>query len=104
MDVWVKLTNATKWQAEDLFKRFFWPAPSASASSEASGLDTPQRNRSGLRRRGGAQVGPILEEVEVAYLARRFADAIPEEEMSVWPFFSQSPCFLRMYILFFSGC
>jgi len=83
MDVWVKLTNATKWQAEDIFKRFFRPAPSGSAPSEASGLHNPQRNRSGLRRGGSARVGPILEEAEVAQLARRFADAIPEGEMSV---------------------
>jgi len=83
MDVWVRFTNATKWQAEEVFKHFFWPAASASASSEASGLDTPRRNRPEPRRRRGARIGPTLEEAEVAELARRFAHAIPEGEMSV---------------------
>ena len=85
MDLCVKLTNATKRQAEDIFKRFFGPAP------------PPQGNRPG--RRGGAQVEPILKEAEVVHLARHFSDAIPEE-MSVWPFFSQSPCFPHIYLFF----
>ncbi|KAH9956077.1 BCS1 N terminal-domain-containing protein [Russula dissimulans] len=83
MDVWVNLPNATKKHAEDIFKRIFRPASSAFASRNVPGLDTPQRNRSRLRRRGDARVGPVLGEAEVALLARRFADAIPEGEMSV---------------------
>ena len=63
MDIWVNFTNATKGQAECIFKRFFPTGPPA-----VHGV-------------------PILEEAEIAQLARRFADAIPEGEMSVWPHF-----------------
>jgi len=62
MDIWVNFTNATRPQAECIFKQFFPPGPSASSSGV-----------------------PILEEAEIARLAERFADEIPEGEMSVWP-------------------
>ncbi|KAI0271129.1 P-loop containing nucleoside triphosphate hydrolase protein [Russula aff. rugulosa BPL654] len=69
MDVWVNFTNATKWQAEGIFKCFFPSRPSAHfitpSSDEASHLRTLQR-----------RTLPTLG------LAKRFADAIPEGEMS----------------------
>jgi chaperone BCS1 len=90
MDVWVNFTNATKWQAEGIFKCFFPSRPSASsssppssdeASSSAEALDkNPPDSR---RKASSAHAVPILEEAEIAQLAKRFADSIPEKEMSV---------------------
>ena len=56
MDVWINFTHATKWQAEGIFKCFFLPRPSSSSPDEA---------------------------LFVGSLARSFADAIPEGEISV---------------------
>jgi mitochondrial chaperone BCS1 len=93
MDVWINFTNATKWQAEGIFKCFFPSRPSASSSNEASSNeassneassgDTSQKNPPGSKRKASAHAVPILEESEIAQLAKRFADAIPEGEMSV---------------------
>jgi mitochondrial chaperone BCS1 len=91
MDVWINFTNATKWQAEGIFKCFFPSRPSASSSSppspdEASSsfVDASKKNLPESRRRASsAHAVPILEEAEIAQLAKRFADAIPEGEMSV---------------------
>jgi chaperone BCS1 len=91
MDVWVNFTNATKWQAEGIFKCFFpsrpsEPSPSSPSSSigdDDSTSDTSQRNPPGSRRKASAHAAPVLEEAEIALLAKRFADAIPEGEMSV---------------------
>ncbi|KAI0297469.1 P-loop containing nucleoside triphosphate hydrolase protein [Multifurca ochricompacta] len=107
MDVWVNFTNATKWQAEGIFKCFFPSRPSESSSSSSSPSssspsssssalpstsslllstssgDTSQKNPPGSRRKASAHAVPILEEAEIAQLAKRFADAIPEGEMSV---------------------
>ncbi|KAH9970951.1 P-loop containing nucleoside triphosphate hydrolase protein [Lactifluus volemus] len=89
MDVWINFTNATKWQAEGIFKCFFPSRPSASSSNEApesneaSSDDTSQKNPPGSKRKASAHAVPILEESEIAQLAKRFADAIPEGEMSV---------------------
>jgi mitochondrial chaperone BCS1 len=83
MDVWINFTNATKWQAEGIFKCFFPSRPSASSSNEASSGDTSQKNPPGSKRKASAHAVPILEESEIAQLAKRFADAIPEGEMSV---------------------
>ena len=91
MDVWVNFTNATKWQAEGIFKCFFPSRPSETSPSSSSSLlddeastsDTSQKNPPGSRRKASAHAVPILEEAEIAQLAKRFAAAIPEEEMSV---------------------
>ncbi|KAI9440874.1 P-loop containing nucleoside triphosphate hydrolase protein [Lactarius indigo] len=90
MDVWVNFTNATKWQAEGIFKCFFPSRPSAtsppsspSSPDEASTSDTSQKNPPGSRRKASAHAVPVLEEAEIAQLAKRFADTIPEGEMSV---------------------
>jgi len=56
MDVWINFTHATKWQAEGIFTCFFLPRPSSSSPDEARFIGS---------------------------LARSFADAIPEGEISV---------------------
>jgi mitochondrial chaperone BCS1 len=78
MDIWVNFTNATKLQAECIFKGFFPTRPPMSSHDEASFIDTSSKNPP-------VHGEPILEEAEISQLARRFADAIPEGEMSVWP-------------------
>jgi mitochondrial chaperone BCS1 len=84
MDVWINFTNATKWQAEGIFKCFF---PSSSLSSDeasSSSVDTSEKNPpDSMRKASSSHAVPILEEVEIAQLAKRFAEAIPEGEMSV---------------------
>ena len=91
MDVWISFTNATKWQAEGIFKCFFSSWPSALSSSppsydeaSSSSADASKKNPPDSRRKASsAHAMPILEEAEIAQLAKCFADAIPEGEMSV---------------------
>jgi chaperone BCS1 len=91
MDVWVNFTNATKWQAEGIFKCFLLSSrPSASSSSppsdeaSSSSVDDSEKNPPDYRRKASsAHAVSILEEAEIAQLAKRFADAIPEGELSV---------------------
>jgi len=92
MDVWVNFANATKWQAEGIFKCFFPSRPSASTSDESESVDASQKNPPGSKRKASAHAVPLLDESEIAQLAKRFADTIPEGEMSVCPrFITQSP-------------
>ncbi|KAF9068383.1 P-loop containing nucleoside triphosphate hydrolase protein [Rhodocollybia butyracea] len=91
-DVWVNFTNATKWQAEGIFKCFFPSKPanpvssSSSASSSSSSLstitDASQQNLPGIRRKSNHSI-PLLSEDEISVLAKSFAEAIPEDELSV---------------------
>ncbi|KAI6116762.1 P-loop containing nucleoside triphosphate hydrolase protein [Pisolithus croceorrhizus] len=81
MDVWVNFTHATKWQAEGIFKCFFPSKPknppaisAAGSSSTDEKTDISQKN---------LPLPKLLEEAEIADLAKRFADAIPENELSV---------------------
>ena len=84
MDIWVNFTNATKWQAEGIFKCFFPSRPSEpSPDDDVSTSDTSQKNPPGSRRKASAHAAPVIGEAEIALLAKRFADAIPEGEMSV---------------------
>jgi chaperone BCS1 len=88
MDVWVNFTHATKWQAEGIFKCFFPSKPAASSSTpEATSQDTTtdvsQKNLPIPKRKAPGHSIPVLEEAEIAELAKRFADAIPEGELSV---------------------
>ncbi|KAI9567078.1 P-loop containing nucleoside triphosphate hydrolase protein [Boletus coccyginus] len=88
MDVWVNFTHATKWQAEGIFKCFFPSKPAAlsESSTEATSpekLDVSQQNLPVPKRKAPAHAIPVLEEAEIAELAKRFADAIPEGELSV---------------------
>ena len=81
MDVWINFKNATKWQAEEIFKNFFPcklpepPTPSTSQEGEVvEQKPKPKRKTHSV---------PILEEGELTDLAKRFGDAIPDDEMSV---------------------
>ena len=95
MDVWVNFTNASKWQAEGIFKCFFPckkapdtvaenAAKTAGASAQTSDK-TPieQRNMPRVKRKQTSHAVPVLEEDELNTLAKRFAENIPENEMSV---------------------
>ncbi|KAF9038693.1 P-loop containing nucleoside triphosphate hydrolase protein [Panaeolus papilionaceus] len=83
MDVWVNFTHATKWQAEGIFKCFFPYQPSS-----ASGTSTPTKDKDAsvknlpLPKRKSHAI-PLLTEEEINELAKRFAEAIPEDELSV---------------------
>jgi len=91
MDVWVNFTHATKWQAEGIFKCFFPFKPSvATASATAAAApasiapkDPSQKNLPLPKRKAHAHAIPILTEEEISELAKRFANAIPEDELSV---------------------
>ena len=84
MDVWVNFKNATRWQAEGIFKCFFPSKPAATPSGETSSpQDSSQRNLPIPKRKQSSHAVPLLEEAEISELAKRFADAIPDDEMSV---------------------
>lgn len=84
MDVWVNFKNATGWQAEGIFKCFFPSKPTATPSGETSSpQDSSQRNLPIPKRKQSSHAVPLLEEAEISELAKRFADAIPDDEMSV---------------------
>ncbi|KAI0794728.1 hypothetical protein C8Q74DRAFT_1366128 [Fomes fomentarius] len=94
MDVWVNFKHATKWQAEGIFKCFFPVKPSSASSSQTGangsadaakhpGDATSAANLPGSKRKRAAHSIPALSEEEISELAKRFADAIPENELSV---------------------
>ncbi|KIK56980.1 hypothetical protein GYMLUDRAFT_247260 [Collybiopsis luxurians FD-317 M1] len=87
MDVWINFTHATKWQAEGIFKCFFPSQKSeepVSASSSTTSLvtDDSQKNLPGPKRKSTHSI-PVLSEQEINDLAKAFAEAIPEDELSV---------------------
>ncbi|KAM5541330.1 hypothetical protein V8D89_004884 [Ganoderma adspersum] len=92
MDVWVNFKHATKWQAEGIFKCFFpakhaadAPAPKEKSKAEggAEGANNNNMAESKRERATRTHAIPLLSEEEISDLARRFADAIPENELSV---------------------
>lgn len=93
MDVWVNFTHATKWQAEGIFKCFFPYKPASAvvatttAASSSSTSTTPTatatKNMPGSKRKASTHAIPILSEEEISALAKRFAESIPEDELSV---------------------
>ncbi|KDQ61810.1 hypothetical protein JAAARDRAFT_31284 [Jaapia argillacea MUCL 33604] len=106
MDVWVNFKHATKFQAEGIFKCFFpskkaaSPVASSTASSTTtSALSSPMSSTVSLpsptpESPSAAQdhlavpkrkthVVPLLDEEEISQLAKRFAESIPENELSV---------------------
>ena len=87
MDVWVNFTNATKRQAECIFKRFFPSAPPVPTPNEGMSIDAFPNKFPGSRCDVSVRGASTLEEAEICQLAKRFADAIPEGKMSVWPNF-----------------
>jgi len=86
MDVWVNFTHATKWQAEGIFKCFFPFKPSSTAlpppSLSSSQTDASQQNLP-VPKRKSVHAIPLLSEEEIGELAKRFSEAIPEDELSV---------------------
>lgn len=87
MDVWINFTHATKWQAEGLFKCFFPSKPTVEEEipevPETSGdADASQRNLP-VPKRKRTVIVPLLPEDEIAELAKKFAEQIPEDELSV---------------------
>ncbi|KAF7977836.1 hypothetical protein HWV62_2581 [Athelia sp. TMB] len=89
MDVWVNFTHATQYQAEGIFKCFFPSKPPVSSaavspsSSSSSLMEDGSQNLPLPKAKSPARVVPLLEEAEIAELAKRFAAAIPENELSV---------------------
>ncbi|KAH9479257.1 putative mitochondrial chaperone BCS1-B [Psilocybe cubensis] len=87
MDVWVNFTHATKWQAEGIFKCFFPYKPSTPATATSQDSSTPkdpsQQNLPLPKRKAFKHAIPLLTEEEISELAKRFAEAIPEDELSV---------------------
>ncbi|KAG6836692.1 hypothetical protein H0H93_004803 [Arthromyces matolae] len=83
MDVWVNFTHATKWQAEGIFKCFFPCKPASASTASSTPTDASQKNLPLPRRKPSAHVIPLLSEEEISELAKRFAAAIPEDELSV---------------------
>ena len=93
IDVWANFKHATKWQAEGIFKCFFpskHSAPPANPVDKDKGKDnakadanTSNMAESKRERATRTHAIPLLSEEEISDLARRFADAIPENELSV---------------------
>ncbi|KAH9930264.1 P-loop containing nucleoside triphosphate hydrolase protein [Fomitopsis serialis] len=90
MDVWVNFKHASKWQAEGIFKCFFPAKPSSNGNSPTSAAsakpDDEAPSAEGLavpKRKKAAYTAPLLSEEEISDLAKRFADAMPEDELSV---------------------
>ena len=82
MDVWVNFTHATRFQAEGIFKCFFPSKPSPNSVPQSPN-DASQKNLPLPKRKNPAHAVPMLEESEISELAKRFAEAIPEDELSV---------------------
>lgn len=81
----MNFTHATKWQAEGIYKCFFSskPAMSSTGTTSQEKDDVSQKNMPLPKRKTPGPSIPALEEAELAELAKRFADAIPEGELSV---------------------
>ncbi|KAG8916533.1 hypothetical protein FRC01_003008 [Tulasnella sp. 417] len=87
MDVWIDFKHASKWQAEGIFMNFF-PCrkasdPQAKAQEEGCNSDPKARPVMPARKRTKMHAVPLLEEEELQALAKEFAAAIPEDELSV---------------------
>jgi len=91
MDVWVNFTYATKFQAEGIFKCFFPHKPTEeeeaaeaeSAESSSQEPKDPSQQNLPLPKRKPITNQLMFSEEEIAELAKRFADSIPENELSV---------------------
>jgi chaperone BCS1 len=97
MDVWINFKHATQWQAEGIFKRFFPCKPkttsgadtplgsdisvtpsAATAAAFSSSVSDRVNNRS-----KSLPNSRVLDEEELSILAKKFAEQIPENEVSV---------------------
>ena len=78
MDVHIEFKNASRWQAKQIFKRFFPPISRQSKVEEVGAAKGDTKPKFSPRFGSGA-----LSEEEVEELAERFADLIPERMFSV---------------------
>jgi mitochondrial chaperone BCS1 len=91
MDVWINFKYATKWQAEGIFKCFFpTKSPSVSRTSSTSSIESmpptpqdPSQQNLPVSKRKSSHTIPVLDDEELCQLAKRFGEAIPEDEFSV---------------------
>jgi len=83
MDVWINFKYATKWQAEGIFKCFF-PSieDTAAAAAQSQKTEEEMGETSGPKHKTYASI-PLLHAKELEVLAKQFAEAIPENELSV---------------------
>ena len=91
----VNFKNATRWQAEGIFKNFFPSKGKVPAASESTSVVLEDSKGKGKQKESapaalktiaaakGKHAVPLLEEEEIAELAKRFGEAIPEDELSV---------------------
>ncbi|THV03121.1 P-loop containing nucleoside triphosphate hydrolase protein [Dendrothele bispora CBS 962.96] len=80
-----EFTHARKWHAECIFKCFFLPcktSSSASSSLSTNDKDASERSFPGSKHKLGHSASLVSGD-EIAVLAKRFAEAIPENELSV---------------------
>ncbi|CCA70759.1 related to BCS1 protein precursor [Serendipita indica DSM 11827] len=82
MDVWINFKYATKWQAEGIFKCFF-PSREATAAAAAEDLKNAEAQGKEPPKRKVYTTIPLLSADELVVLAKQFAEAIPENELSV---------------------
>ncbi|CAE6472194.1 unnamed protein product [Rhizoctonia solani] len=82
MDVWVDFKNASRWQAEEIFKNFF-PCKRPEDEPKPEDAETEAKPENKRRCRDTRALVPRLDAEEIAELAKRFAQHIPEDEMSV---------------------
>jgi len=83
MDVWINFKNATRWQAEGIFKRFFpCKTPSSDAVAETA-ITSANGTVNQVKKKKPVSTIPLLEEEELEKLAKEFASNITEDEVSV---------------------
>ncbi|KAJ1306389.1 hypothetical protein OPQ81_007394 [Rhizoctonia solani] len=82
MDVWVDFKNASQWQAEEIFKNFF-PCKRPEDESKPDEAEKTDKSEGKRRARDTRALVPRLDAEEIAQLAKRFAEQIPEDELSV---------------------
>jgi chaperone BCS1 len=92
MDVWVNFAYATKYQAEGIFKCFFPVESSTPEPEETSEISESQELKDLTQQNLPLPKKKInnclisFSEVEITELAKRFGEAIPENELSVGRF------------------
>lgn len=93
--------HASKWQAEGIFKNFYptKPKPKAAAADGTSTTTEAEDKAAAAailaaekrqKANPAAPIIPLLDEEVLADLAKRFAEQIPEDEMSVRVFISSA--------------
>ncbi|KAH7868111.1 P-loop containing nucleoside triphosphate hydrolase protein, partial [Lentinula edodes] len=81
MDVWIDFKNASKWQAEALFRNFF-PTSSPSLPRATSSTSPQRQPQSKTPRQHTHSPAPLSPSV-LSKLAQEFAQKVPDEEFSV---------------------